>query len=47
MLGAWSRTTYVVYVKQFETGFQKVDILTQSLGALPFTSNRLIYLLGE
>ena len=36
----------VVDVKYIETGFQKADILTKSLGALKFTSNRLT-LLGE
>ena len=36
----------VVDVKYIKTGFQKADILTKSLGALKFTSNRLT-LLGE
>ena len=36
----------VVDVKYIETGFQKADILTKSLGALKFISNRLM-LLGE
>ena len=35
-----------VDVKYIETGFQKADILTKSLGALKFISNRLM-LLGE
>ena len=36
----------VVDVKYIKTGFQKADILTKSLGALKFISNRLM-LLGE
>ena len=36
----------VVDVKYIETGFQKADILTKSLGALKFISNRLM-LFGE
>ena len=36
----------VVDVKYIETGFQKADILTISLGAVKFISNRLL-LLGQ
>ena len=36
----------VVDVKYIKTGFQKADILTKSLSALKFVSNRLM-LLGE
>ena len=36
----------VVDVKYIETGFQKADILTKSLGSLKFIANRLV-LFGE